>query len=138
MIASQQHTSSHNGITGSRFAASRITLWIGYEPRRRAAGQRAPEGTTAWTGKYPNWAEEQRFEHAPHEATVSDYLHEVEHAAGRIERLEQAIDTAVQGIPEPIHSVVEGCRRWAGLPRSRPWACSRSSGSCRDFPARGS
>src|SRR6267378_5980813 len=27
-------------------------------------GRRAPEGTTAWTGKYMKWVQEQRFEHA--------------------------------------------------------------------------
>src|SRR6202142_3195660 len=50
-------------------------------------GRRAPEGTTAWTGKYMKWVQEQRFEHVAQEATMNDYLHEVEHAAGRIERL---------------------------------------------------
>ena len=44
-------------------------------------GRRAPEGTTAWTGKYLTWVQEQRFEHAAHEATMSDHFHEVEHAA---------------------------------------------------------
>src|ERR1700719_297342 len=69
-------------------------------------GRRAPEGTTSWTGKYLKWVQEQRFEHAAHEATVTDYLHEVEHAAGRIERLERAIDTAAQSAPEAMRAVI--------------------------------
>ena len=39
------------------------------------------------------------FEHAAQEATLLDYLHEVEHAAERIERLERAIDDAVKTAP---------------------------------------
>jgi transposase len=77
-------------------------------------GRRA-DGTTAWTGKYMKWVQEQRFEHAAHEATVSDYLHEVEHAAGRIERLERAIDTAVQGVPEKMRAVIEALQALRGI-----------------------
>jgi len=78
-------------------------------------GRRAPESTTAWTGKYMQWVQEQRFEHAAQEATMNDYLHEVEHAAGRIERLERAIDTAVQSVPEPMRSVIEALQGLRGI-----------------------
>lgn len=78
-------------------------------------GRRAPEGTTAWTGKYLKWVQEQRFEHAAHEATVNDYLHEVEHAAERIERLERAIDAAVQNVPEPMRAVIEALQALRGI-----------------------
>ena len=78
-------------------------------------GRRAPEGTTAWTGKYLKWVQEQRFEHAAQEATMNDYLHEVEHAAGRIERLERAIDTAVQNVPAPMRSVIEALQGLRGI-----------------------
>lgn len=78
-------------------------------------GRRAPEGTTAWTGKYLKWVQEQRFEHAAHEATMNDYLHEVEHAAGRIERLERAIDTAVENVPEPMRAVIDALQALRGI-----------------------
>jgi transposase len=61
-------------------------------------GRRAPEGTTAWTGKHLAWIKQQRFEHAAQQATLLDYLHEVEHAADRIVRLERSIDVAVQSM----------------------------------------
>jgi transposase len=77
-------------------------------------GRRA-DGTTLWTGKYMKWVQEQRFEHAAHEATVNDYLHEVEHAAARIERLERAIDTAVQGVPEAMRAVIEALQALRGI-----------------------
>src|ERR1700735_2197533 len=77
--------------------------------------RRAPEGTTAWTGKYMKWVQEQRFEHVAQEATMNDYLHEVEHAAGRIERLERAIDTAVQHVPAPMRTVIEALQGLRGI-----------------------
>jgi transposase len=46
-------------------------------------GRRAPEGTTSWTGKYLGWVKQQHFEQAAQEATLLDYLHEVEHVASR-------------------------------------------------------
>src|SRR5579884_2298903 len=43
-------------------------------------GRRAPEGTTVWTGKHMKWIKEQvHFEQPAQEATLLDYLHEVEH-----------------------------------------------------------
>src|SRR5579859_2807437 len=53
-------------------------------------GRRAPEGTKAWTGKYLKWVKEQvHFEQPAQEATLLDYLHEVEHEGERIQRLEK-------------------------------------------------
>jgi transposase len=78
-------------------------------------GRGAPEGTTAWSGKYLKWVQEQRFEHPAHEATVNDYLHEVEHAAQRIERLERAIDAAVETVPESMRAVIEALQALRGI-----------------------
>jgi hypothetical protein len=48
--------------------------------------------------------EDLHFEHAAQEATLLDYLHEVEHMADRIGRLEGAIDEAVKKAPTPMRS----------------------------------
>jgi hypothetical protein len=71
-------------------------------------GRRAPEGTTAWTGKHLAWIKQQSFEHAAQQATLLDYLHEVEHAAERIVRLERSIDVAVQSMPATQQAVISG------------------------------
>jgi transposase len=78
-------------------------------------GRRAAEGTTAWTGKYLAWVKEQHFEHAAQEATLLDYLHEVEHAAERIVRLERAIDAAVESVPESLRAVIAGLQCLRGV-----------------------
>ena len=56
------------------------------------------------------------FEQAAQEATLLDYLHEVEHVAARIERLERAIDEAVQTAPARD---ARGDRSAAGAARDR-------------------
>lgn len=78
-------------------------------------GRRAPEGTTAWTGKYLTWVKQQRFVHEAQQATLLDYLHEVEHAAERIVRLEHSIDTAVESMPESLRAVIGGLQSLRGV-----------------------
>ena len=78
-------------------------------------GRRAPEGTTAWTGKYLAWVKQQHFEQAAQEATLLDYLHEVEHAGARIVRLERAIDAAVESMPEHMREMIAGLQSLRGV-----------------------
>jgi len=60
-------------------------------------GMRPGEAGPAWGTKFLAWIRiHAHFAEPALEATVTHYLHEVEHAAERIEKLEQAIDEAVQ------------------------------------------
>jgi len=78
-------------------------------------GRRAPEGMRAWTGKYLAWVKQQRFEQPAQEATLLDYLHEVEHVAERIVRLERAIDAAMESMPESLQAVIAGLQCLRGV-----------------------
>jgi transposase len=78
-------------------------------------GRRPPEGTNAWTGKYWSWLSTVRFEHAAQEATLLDYRTEVERAADRIDRLEKAIDEAVQDAPAQMKAVIEALQALRGI-----------------------
>lgn len=80
-------------------------------------GRRAPEGSTAWSTKYLTWVKRQSFEQAAQQATLVDYLHEVEHAADRIERLEleRSIDTAIETLPEKLRAVIEALQSLRGI-----------------------
>lgn len=63
-------------------------------------GRRRPVGINAWTQRHLTWVKrEVHFEYPAQEATFLDYLHEVEHVADRIARLEGAIDRAVTTAP---------------------------------------
>lgn len=78
-------------------------------------GRSTPEAMSAWTNRHLTWVREQRFEHAAHEATLSDYLHEVEHAGNHIERLERAIDAAIESVPEKMRAVIEALQALRGV-----------------------
>ena len=78
-------------------------------------GRRPPTAMNPWTQTHLTWVKTVHFEHAAQEATVLDYLHEVEHVADRIERLERAIDEAVQTAPERMRAVIEALQALRGI-----------------------
>lgn len=78
-------------------------------------GRRPPEGTKAWTGKFWSWLSTVHFEYAAQEATLLDYRTEVERAADRIERLEEAIDKAVEQAPAQMKAVIEALQALRGV-----------------------
>lgn len=79
-------------------------------------GRRPPEGTKAWTLKYLAWVKRDvRFEQLAQEATLLDYLGEVEHAAARIERLEKVIDEAVTSAPAKMRAVIDALQSLRGV-----------------------
>jgi transposase len=80
-------------------------------------GRRPPTRTTPWTQKHLAWVKTVHFAHGAQEATLVDYLHEVEHMAARIERLERAIDEAVKGAPEQMRAVIEALQALRGIAR---------------------
>src|SRR5437867_12583129 len=51
-------------------------------------GRRPSTAMHAWTQRHLTWIRQVQFEQPAQEATRLDYLHEVDHAVGRIERLE--------------------------------------------------
>jgi transposase len=79
-------------------------------------GRRAPEDIGAWTLKHLEWARSAvRFDEPAQTATLLDYLHEVEHAAERIRRLEQAIDAALVTVPTERRTVIEALQALRGI-----------------------
>src|SRR6266852_1377724 len=80
-------------------------------------GLRSPEGTRAWTVRYLTWVKTLQLEPAALAATLLDYIAEVDHAHERIERLERAIDQAIEAAPEAIRAVIEGLQSLRGMAR---------------------
>jgi transposase len=80
-------------------------------------GRRPPDGTKSWTGKYWSWLSTVHFEYAAQDATLLDYRTEVERAADRIARLEEAIDKAVQSAPAQMKAVIEALQALRGVAR---------------------
>ena len=79
-------------------------------------GRRPAMGVKAWTMKYLEWVKgEVHFEQMAQEATLLDYLHEVEHAAARIARLDAAITEAVKSAPPRMRAVIEALQALRGV-----------------------
>lgn len=79
-------------------------------------GCRPPEGTKAWTQKHREWIKSHvRFEQAALEATLADYLEEVDHVARRIVNLEKAIDEAVRNVRPEVRAVIEALQALRGV-----------------------
>lgn len=80
-------------------------------------GRRPPEGIKkGWTRKYMTWIKEQvHFDQPALQATLLDYVHEVEHLAERIERLEKAMAEAVEKAPPVMRAVVVALQALRGV-----------------------
>lgn len=78
-------------------------------------GLRRPEGLRPWTQRHRQWLGTVRFEPAALEATWIDYLHEVDHAALRLARLEQAIDQAVATAPTAQRRLIAALQTLRGI-----------------------
>jgi transposase len=59
-------------------------------------GRRPTMGLKAWTERYLAWVQQIHFSQPAQEATLLDYLHEVQHMDERVRRLELAITEAVK------------------------------------------
>jgi transposase len=69
-----------------------------------------------WTLKFMDWVKRKaHFEQPALEAVLRDYVHEVEHAAERIRRLEQDLATAVGAADPQIRAVVEALQALRGV-----------------------
>jgi len=79
-------------------------------------GRRPPVGVALWTVKYLEWVKRDvHFAVKAQEATLLDYLHEVEHMAARIVRLDSAIEEAVKVAPAKMRAVIEGLQALRGI-----------------------
>jgi transposase len=78
-------------------------------------GRRPLTAIHSWTRAHLTWIKTVHFAHAAQEATLLDYVHEVEHVADRIERLERAIDEAVKTAPERMRGVIEALQALRGI-----------------------
>jgi transposase len=79
-------------------------------------GRRAPHGIQSWTMKYLEWIKRDvHFPARAQEVTLLDYLHEVEHAAARIARLDAAIAEAAKLASPKMRAVIEGLQALRGI-----------------------
>jgi len=78
-------------------------------------GRRPETKIKLWTGVPMTWVRQLRFEHPAQESTRLDYLHEVEHIAERVLRLEQAISDAIKLATPEMQEVIRGLQALRGI-----------------------
>jgi len=78
-------------------------------------GQRPPFAGKAWTLPYMAWVRQLRYQQAAQEWTRLDLLHEVEHMAERVKRLEATIREAVKLAPAAMQEVIRGLQALRGI-----------------------
>jgi transposase len=79
-------------------------------------GRRPPTGVKVWTQAYLAWVKSAvHFAHAAQEATLLDYVHEIDHVAARLERLERAMDDAVNAAPVETRAVIKALQALRGV-----------------------
>ena len=78
-------------------------------------GRRPAVGMKAWTEPYMAWVRQVQFERPAQQATLEDYLHEVDHMGERVKGLEQAITEAVKLATPAVREVVKGLQALRGI-----------------------
>lgn len=76
---------------------------------------RRPPKMTAWRSLHREWLGQVHFEQDALQATLQDYLHEVDHQGARIQRIEQAIERAVDAAPAAIREVIAALQALRGV-----------------------
>jgi transposase len=98
--------------------------------------KRPTEAGEKWTRKYLNWIRiHARFDQPALEATVSHYLHEVEHVAEQIIKLEKAIDEAVAKAAPEVRVVIEALQALRGVAQTTAATVVCELGSLSRFPS---
>jgi transposase len=76
---------------------------------------RPPVKLRAWTRDHLRWIEAIEWQYEAHRMTLLDYLSEVKHQTDRLERLERAIDDAVEAAPESMRAVITALQAMRGV-----------------------
>jgi transposase len=104
-------------LVRAREAAKQDQLWARHRLSKflLRLGQRPAAWMKAWTLQYMARVRQLRFAQVAQESARLDYLHEVEHMAERVKRLEQAIMEAVKLASPAVQEVVKGLQALRGI-----------------------
>jgi len=97
-------------------------------------GVRPPTKMKSWTQTHVAWIKTVKFDQPALDATLHDYLSEVEHVAQRIERLEHWIDTAVDLAPPRMRAVIGALQALRGVAKMSAVTIVTEVGCLSRFP----
>jgi transposase len=78
-------------------------------------GVPTPAKMWPWTEKHRAWVWSLKFDIVAQQETLADYASEVDHARDRVQRLERAIDVAIEAVPPSMRAVIEGLQAMRGV-----------------------
>lgn len=78
-------------------------------------GIRAPDGCRAWTLAWWQWVRGIELEHPEQNTTLIELILEVDHQGQRIDRLDAAIDRAINDAPEQLRALVDALQALRGV-----------------------
>ena len=96
-------------------------------------GQRAPEGCRTWTAAWWQWVRMLELTHQEQNTTLVELVLEVDHQAQRIERLDGAIDRAVNEAPEQLRALVDALQALRGVAKMTAVTLATEFGSFSRF-----
>jgi len=96
-------------------------------------GVRPPEGCRAWTAAWWQWVRGLQFDHTEQNTTLVELVLEVDHQAQRIERLEGAIDRAIEEAPEHLRALVDALQALRGVAKVTAVTLATEFGTFRRF-----
>ena len=91
-------------------ARHRLGKFLLRQGRQRPATLKKP-----WTAGHLAWIKSLQFKHPAQQTVLLDYLHEVEHVAGRLTRLEAAITDAVAQVPPAMTALIRALQALRGV-----------------------
>src|SRR5438093_936284 len=97
-------------------------------------GLQPPERIKAWTSHHLAWVKTLRLDQLALDATLLDYVTEVDHARERIERLERTINQAIEAAPAEMRAVVEALQALRGVARISAATIVAEVGQLSRFP----
>ena len=91
-------------------ARHRLGKFLLRQGRQRPATLKQP-----WTAGHLDWIRSLQFEHAAQQVVLVEYLHEVEHVAERLVRLETAIVAAIADVPPAMGALIQALQALRGV-----------------------
>jgi transposase len=81
----------------------------------RQGRHRPPTLKQPWTGRHLAWIKTLHFDHPAHQIVLTEYVHEVDHIAARLARLEMAITDAIAAVPPALADVIRALQALRGV-----------------------
>lgn len=96
-------------------------------------GQRPGDGCRTWTAAWWQWVRHLKLPHAEQNVVLLEHIMEVDHQTQRLERLEGAIERAIQTAPAHLKAIVDALQSLRGVAKITAITLATEFGTFRRF-----